>query len=150
VGLDRGKPGQQLAPTLEQHTWNCMRWMQLVKRRNWAGETRQCIFKMSMIRRGRCSYVCSFSFLGLKSVYRPTDARELYEQEETAHSVPLHAQSSKLRRGHHISNFSNLRTLQNWCSASIDHLSSAVCTFPLQIVFVSGLKHATAELMRLL
>ena len=46
-----------MAPTLEQNTWNCMRWIQLVKRRNWAGDRRQCIFRMSMIRRGRCTYV---------------------------------------------------------------------------------------------
>ena len=57
MGLDRSKPGQQLAPTLEQNTWNCMRWMQLVKRRKWAGDRRQCIFRLSMIRRGRSSYV---------------------------------------------------------------------------------------------
>jgi len=94
--------------------------------------------------------LCSLSFLGLESVYRPTDARELHEQEDTAHPEPFHAQSSKLRRWHNISIFFNLRTSQNCFSASIDPLSSAACTFPSQLVFVSGLKHATAELMRLL
>jgi hypothetical protein len=138
-GLDRSKHGQQLAPTLEQITWNCMRCMQLVKRRNWPGERRQCIFRMSMIRRGRCSYVVCRS-----SGSKVCTDQQMHENNTNRRRLLNRAApcpNPKLANcdAGTISIFFNHTTLQNWCSASIDPLSSAACSFPLPIVFVSGL-----------